>query len=226
MKKYLLISLLMLSISCKKQTAVCTGNCDTINVNGYLFNDVTNANAGVAPITLDWVKFTGLVSSQKNISSIQAKNDGTFNFSSNIDTSMFGQGYFLSVSMAHNDSYMTLPDNGTNSERMYEYNSNGFANLRLDVYPKTILKIKLNRIQNDNFKYFQVAYYFVDDADFFPFEILSPQDINKTELDVPTSTDLYTKIRVTKTDSAGTNTITLDSIKCTTNGTNNYTINF
>ena len=226
MRKFFLISLLFVNISCKKQTAVCTGNCDTINVNGYLFNNATNTNAGVAPISLDWVKFTGLIASRKNISSIKAKNDGTFDFSCNIDTAMFAQGYFLNVRVTDNDAYMTLPDHGANTERMYEYNSNGFANLRLDVYPKTILKINLNRIQNDNFKYFQISYYFVDDADFFPFEILSPADINKTELDVPTSTDLYTKIRITKTDSVGISTVTIDSIRCTKNGTNTYTINF
>jgi hypothetical protein len=224
MKKCFLISLLLVSISCKKQTAVCTGNCDLVNINGYLFNDASNSNAGVAPISLNWLKFTGIIFSQKNVSSINAKNDGTFNFSSNIDTTLFGQGYFLSIKVDDNDSYMTLPGNGAN--RMYNYNANGFTNLRLDVYPKTTLKIKLNRIQNDNFQYFQVAYYFVDNADFFPFEISSPQDINKTELDVPTSTDLYTKIRVTKTDSTGTSTMTIDSVKCIKNGTNNYTVNF
>jgi hypothetical protein len=147
---------------------VCTGNCDVVNINGYLFNDVSNSNAGVAPISLDWMKFTGLIFNQNNVSSISAKNDGTFNFSSNIDTTLFGQGYFLRLRVADNDSYMTLPDNGAN--RMYNYNANGFTNRRLDVYPKTILKIKLNRIQNDNFQYFAVSYYFKENADFFGIE--------------------------------------------------------
>jgi hypothetical protein len=226
MRKHFLIFLLLATVSCKKQPAVCTGNCETINVNGYLFNNVTNTNATVAPVSLDWVKFTALISNRKNISVIQSKNDGTFDFSSNIDTTMFGQGYFLDLRVANNDSYMTLADNGTNNKRMYEYSPNGFTNLRLEVYPKTVLKINLNRTQNDNLKYLQIAYYFVDNAEFLPFETLSPGDINKTELDVPTSTDLYTKIRVTKTDSAGISTTTIDSIRCTNNGTNSYTINF
>ncbi len=224
MKKYFLISLLLLSISCKKQIAVCTGNCDVVNINGYLFNGASNSNAGVAPISLDWQKFTGIIFSQKNVSSINAKSDGTFNFTSIIDTTLFEQGYFLSINVDDNNSYMTLPDNGVN--RMYNYNANGFTNLKLDVYPKTTLKIKLNRIQNDNFQYFAVSYYFIDNAEFFPFETSSPQDIYETELDVPTSTDLYTKIRVTKTSSTGTSTMTIDSIICTKNGPNNYTVNF
>ena len=121
---------------------------------------------------------------------------------------------------------MTLPDNGYGNQRMYNYNSNGFTNLRLDVYQKTTLKIKLNRVQNDSFQYFSVSYYFVDNAAFFAFEISSPQDINKTELDVPTAVNLYTKVSVTKTNSVGISTMTIDSIRCTKTGANNYTVNF
>jgi len=225
-KKYFLISLLLVSISCKKQIAVCTGNCDVINCNGYLFDSASNSNAGVAPISLDWVKFTGIIFNRKNISSVNTKNDGTFNFSSKIDTTLFGQGYFLSIRVADNDSYMTLPDNGNDNHRMYNYNSNGFTNLRLDVYQKTTLKIKLNRVQNDTFQYFSVSYYFADNAGFFPFEITSPQDTYKTELDVPTAVSLYTKINVTKRNSVGISSMTTDSIRCTKNGANNYTVNF
>jgi hypothetical protein len=219
--------ILVFSISCKKQSVICTGNCDAVNISGYLFDNVTNANAAtIAPISLDWVKFSGIISTQNNVSSIKTKADGTFDASLNIDTTLFRQGYFLSLEVANNDSYITVPDNGGNTERMYTYDPNRFTNLRLDVYPKTNLKIELNRIQNDSFQYFQVAYYFVDNAYFFPFTIGSPQDINKTALDVPTSADLFTKIAVTKRNSAGVSTMTIDSIRCTKNGPNIYTFNY
>jgi hypothetical protein len=119
---------------------------------------------------------------------------------------------------------MTLPR--PDDIRLYDLTTNSFANLNISVYPKVNLTIKLNRNQTDNFQYFQVAYYFVDNQDFFPFSILSPQDINQTQLIVPTSADIYTKIRVTKRNSSGVSTATLDSIKCLKGGTNIYTVNF
>ena len=226
MKTYIRIGLLFscFFLSCKKQKVVCTGNCYSLSVNGKVVNALTNTNPSNVPLIIEQVKFVGLFSSSKTVQEFSSKNDGTFSTAPSIDTTMFQNGYFLALKVKENNDYMTLPRPG--DTRLYDLTTNSFTNLNISVYPKVNLTIKLNRNQNDNFQYFQVAYYFVDNQDFFPFSILSPQDINQTQLIVPTSADIFTKIRVTKRDSNGVSTANLDSIKCVKGGTNIYTVNF
>jgi hypothetical protein len=226
MKTHIILGLLFscFFLSCKKEKVVCTGNCYSLNVNGKVVNALTNTNAPNVPLIIDQVKFVGLFSSSRNVQEFSSKSDGTFSTAASIDTTMFQDGYFLTLKVKENNDYMTLPRPG--STRLYDLSTNTFTNINISVYPKVNLTIKLNRIQNDDFKYFAVAYYFVDNQDFFPFSILSPQDINKTELIVPTSADIFTKIRVTKRNSSGVSTATLDSIKCVNGRTNMYTVNF
>jgi len=211
-------------LSCKKQEVVCTGNCYTLNVNGKVVNALTNINTPNVPLIIDQVKFVGLFSSSKTLQEFTSKSEGTFSAAPSIDTTMFQDGYFLALKVKENNDYMTLPR--PDDIRLYDLSTNSFSNLNIQVYPKAKLTIKLNRNQSDNFQYFQVAYYFVDNQDFFPFSILSPQDINQTQLIVPTSADIYTKIRVTKRNSSGVSIATLDSIKCLKNATNVYTVSF
>jgi hypothetical protein len=226
MKTYILLGLLFSCsfLSCKKQKVVCTGNCYSLNVNGKVVNVLTNTNVPNVPFIIDQVKFVGLVSSSKPVQEFSSKSDGTFSTAPSVDTTMFQNGYFLALKVKENNDYMTLPRPGDN--RLYDLTTKSFSNLNISVYPKVNMTIKLNRNQNDNFQYFQVAYYFVSNQDFFPFSILSPRDINQTQLIVPTSADIFTKIRVTKRNSSGVSTVTLDSIKCVKGGTNIYTVNF
>jgi hypothetical protein len=185
---------------------------------------LTNTPAPNVPLVVERVKFTGLVSSSQLVQSFNSDNAGIFNTTPILDSTMFNNGYFLSIKVINNNYYMELPDRGEN--RLYDLTSNTFNNLNISVYPKTNLTIKLNRNQTDNFQYFSISYYFIDNQEFFPFSILSPQDIAKTEIVVPTTTDLYTKIRVTKRNSSGVSMSTIDSIKCIKNLSNIFTVNF
>lgn len=210
--------------SCKKQTIVCTENCYNLNVNGKVVNALTNTNVSNVPLIIEQVKFLGIIPTSKIVQEFSSKTDGSFNESPSIDTTMFQNGYFLSLKVKENKDYMTLPRPG--DYRSSDLATNSFDNLNIPVYPKANLTIKLNRNQNDNFQYFSVAYYFVDSQDFFPFTRSSPQDINEKEIKVPTSADTFTKIRVTKRNADGVTTSTLDSIKCVKGGSNIYTVNF
>lgn len=220
----LFLLLTFILFSCKKQPLVCTGNCYSLNINGKVVNMLTNTPAPNVPLVVERVKFTGLVSSSQLVQSFNSDNAGIFNTTPIIDSTMFSNGYFLSIKVINNNDYMELPDRGEN--RLYDLTSNTFQNLNISVYPKTNLTIRLNRNQTDNFQYFSISYYFIDNQEFFPFSILSPQDIAKTEIVVPTTTDLYTKIRVTKRNSSGVSMSTIDSIKCIKNLSNIFTVNF
>ena len=210
--------------SCKKQPVICTENCFSLNINGSAFNKLTNTTAPNVPLVVDRVKFIGIASSSQPVQAFSSDNLGIFNTTISIDSTMFRNGYFLQIRVKDNNDYITLPDKG--EIRLYDLTNNTFKNLHISVYPKTNLTIKLNRNQTDNFQYFSVSYYFMDNQEFFPFSILSAQDITRSELVVPTTTDLFTKIRVTKRNSSGVSTSSIDSIQCFKNVNNIYTVNF
>ena len=223
MKTYLALAILLscLFFSCKKQNIVCTGNCYSLNVDGKVVNSLTNTVVADVPLIINQWRYTV---SRRTVDELSSNSAGIFNKDIRIDSTMFQNGYFLSLTVKENDNYMTLRDKG--NIRLYDLNSNTFSNSTITVYPKANLSIKLNRNQNDDFEYFQIVYYFVEHEEFFAFSILSPKDLDKKELIVPTSSDIFTKVRATKRNSNGVYTTTLDSIKCIKGGTNIYTVNF
>ena len=222
-KNFLLAFLCCFLLSCKKQFVVCTANCYSLPVDGKVVNSLTNANVPGVPLEISRVKFVGLASGSGTVQEFSTKADGNFSISPRVDTTMFQNGYFLSLRMRPNDNYITVP---SFDYRLYDLSVNTFSNMTLYVYPKVNLTIRLNRVQNDNFRYFSVDYYFVQNEVFPAYAALSPNDLNKTQLVVPTSADLYTKIKVIKTDQAGVSTMTVDSIRCLMNTANVYTVNF
>ena len=63
----------------------------------------------------------------------------------------------------------------------------------------------------------------------YDYNVQSPQEVidrNTNELNVETVADVYTKIKTVKAFANGTSTITLDSVKCTTNSTSIYDVTF
>lgn len=225
-----ILSVSFLVNSCKKQAPACTGNCETINANGSVVNKLTSATASGVPVSLSWVKFVGGFSQSEVITTVNSKTDGSFNFTSNVDTSYFSRGYFLSLSVGSNKEYIILGYSGLIETRTYSFNQNAFQNIQLEVYKKAILKIKLHRTQTDDFKGFSISHSnVVNDYYLYDYNVQSPQeviDINKSELDVSTVADVFTKIRVIKTLANGAVNTTIDSVKCTANAAGTYDVNF
>lgn len=224
---FLFLSIVIfLFVSCKKEKAICTGNCFHLKLKGRVINGLTKKNEPNIPLRIEQVKFqSSFYSTSKIVQDFSSDDGGRFDMFTSIDSTIFGQGYFLSIKVRENQDFMTLFDRGYNT-RVYDINTNTFDGITLTVYPKVYLKIKLNRTQTDNFQYFGIAYFFVQNEDFFPYSALSPESVHKTEIIVPTSADVFTKIRVSKRDSKGMSTMTVDSIKCTKGGLNTYTINY
>lgn len=235
MKRTYIILLALLTFSflinsCKKQAPACTGNCGTINANGDVINNLTSTSASGVPVSLSWVKFVGGFSQSEVITTVNSKSDGSFNFTSNVDTSYFSRGYFLSLSVGSNKEYIILGYSGLIETRTYSFDKNAFQNIQLEVYKKAILKIKLHRTQSDNFQSFSIAHSnVVDDVYLYDYNVQSPQeviDMNKSEIDVSTVADVFTKIRVIKTLNNGTVNTTIDSVKCSANTPGTYDVNF
>jgi len=224
-----LISVSIFTTACKKQAPVCTSNCGTINANGNVINKQTNTNALGVPVSLSWVKFVGGFSQKEVIATVNSKIDGSFNFTSNIDTTYFSKGYFLSLSVGKSNDYIVLGYSGLIETRTYVFDQNAFQAKQFEVYKKANLKLKLNRTLNDNFKSYAIAHANVGDFYLHNYNVQSPQEVldrNTSEINIETVADVYTKIKTVKTFANGTSTTTLDSIRCTTNSTSIYNIIF
>ena len=228
----ILLTLITVSIfitSCKKQAPVCTGNCGTINANGSVLNKLTTTSASGVPVSLSWVKFVGGFSQSEVIATVNSKTDGSFNFTSNIDTTYFSNGYFLSLSVGKSNDYIILGYSGLIETRTYSFDQNAFQAKQFEVYKKANLKIKLHRTLNDNFQSYAITHSNVTDDFLYDYNVQSPQEVidrNTSELNVVTVADVYTKIKTVKTFANGTSTITLDSVKCTTSSTSTYDVTF
>ena len=228
----ILLTLLLVSIfinSCKKQAPVCTGNCGTINANGTVLNKLTTTSASGVPVSLSWVKFVGGFSQSEVIATVNSKADGSFNFTSNIDTTYFSKGYFLSLSVGKSNDYIILGYSGLIETRTYSFDQNAFQNRQFEVYKKANLKIKLHRTLNDNFQSYALTHSNVTDFFLYDYNVQSPQEVidrNTSEINVETVADVYTKIKTVKTFANGTSTVTLDSVKCTTSSLTNYDVTF
>jgi hypothetical protein len=228
----ILLTILLLSIfinSCKKQAPACSGNCGTINSNGSVINKLTNTSAAGVPVSLNWAKFVGGFSQREVIATVNSKADGSFNFSSNVDTSYFSKGYFLSLRVDSGNDYIISGYSGVIETRTYSFDQNAFQNKQFEVYKKANLKIRLHRTLNDSFQSYSITHSNVDDFFLYDYNVQSPQEVidrNTSELNVVTVADVYTKIKTVKTFANGTSTTTLDSVICTTNSTGIYDVTF
>ena len=206
------------------------GNCGAINSNGNVINKLTNNNAANVPVSLSWVKFVAGFSQSEIITTVNSKSDGTFNFTSNVDTTYFNKGYFLSLSVGSNNEYLILGYSGLIETRAYTFDPNAFQGVQLEVYKKANLKLTLNRTQADNFQSFSISHSNVVNNFFiYDYNVESPQEVidrNTMEINVSTVADVFTKIRVIKTLVNGSSTSTLDSVKCTTNSKSIYNVTF
>ena len=229
-KIFLTILLFSIFISaCKKQAPVCTGNCGIINSNGSVINKLANTSAAGVPVSLNWAKFVGGFSQREVITTVNSKADGTFNFSSNIDTTYFSKGYFLSLGVGSGNNYIILGYSGVIETRTYSFDQNAFQNKQFEVYKKANLKIRLHRTLNDNFQSYSITHSNVDDFFLYDYNVQSPQEVidrNTSKLNVVTVADVFTKIKTLKTFANGTSTATLDSVICITNSTGIYDVTF
>lgn len=226
-KAILLLSLLSILISCKKAPQ-CSGSCEDINSNGRVINKLTNTGAPNVPVTLIWLKDRGGIFNDEIIKKVLSKADGSFDFTSSIDTTYFSRGYRLALKVNDSKNFKILGYSGVINIISDTYNSNAFINTLFDVYKKAKLQININRTLNDNFINYQVQYSNVSDFFLNAYYLESSQSIhvkNKT-IDIETVADIFTKIRVEKTFADGTKSVVVDSVKCTNSSNTIYNVTF
>ncbi|MDN3655636.1 hypothetical protein QWZ08_08365 [Ferruginibacter paludis] len=167
-----------------------------MNANGSVINKLTNTVAAGVPVSLSWVKFVGVFSQSEIIATVNSKADGSFNFTSNIDTTYFSKGYFLSVSVGKSNDYIILGYSGNIETRTYSFDQNAFQHKQFEVYKKATLKIRLHRTFNDTFKSYAITHANVTEDYLYDYNVQSPQEVidrNTSEINVETVADVYTK---------------------------------
>ncbi|HRN56422.1 MAG TPA: hypothetical protein PLS00_12040 [Niabella sp.] len=96
-------------------------------------------------------------------------------------------------------------------------------NLRITMYPKADLSIRLMRNQNNNYFLFDIIYQYSPTR----IGIFSKSgNLTDTILNVETSANIYTKIEWTESYGFGQTTRFVDSIKCSPGNNNSFIINY
>lgn len=221
---------LFLFPSCKKQAAICSGNCGEITAAGKVVNELTGTPVSGVPVSLAWTKFSGGIEKKEVIGTVQSNDDGSFILNATLDTMKFNDGYTLYLSAESNDEYMILGYSGTIGQASYSFDPTAFANLRFDVYRKAALRIRLHRILNDDFKSFSISHSNVVPELFQnDYLVQSPQEVinrNQSYVDKKTVADIYTRIRTEKVLPDGTTQTTVDSVICGAAGETVYDVFF
>jgi hypothetical protein len=191
-------------------------------------NKLTGTAAVGVPVSLYWTKFVGTFPDDLIITTVNSKNDGSFDFTAHIDTTYFSQHYSLALRVNSNNEYFLL-NYGVIYKQTSTFDLNAFQNIQFEVYKKANLKLRLHRTASDNFQLYEVSHSNVVDGDFRGdyyndnYQAALP---NPNEVNVETVADVYTKIKTSKTSANGTITETLDSVKCTSTVTSTVDINF
>ncbi|POY39194.1 hypothetical protein C3K47_01475 [Solitalea longa] len=222
-KLFAILALPFLINSCEKEAPPCSGNCASLRVDGNVINKLDSTVASGVTVILSWSKSV-YISQDQVISKVNSKKDGTFNFTSNIDTTYFSRGYFLTLRVSSNNEYSILGYSGLINTEAYFFDPNAFQNIHFEVYKKAKLKLKLHRSRNDSIQSFSISHSdILPDFFIYDYNVVYPQE---GEINVSTVADVFTKIRVIKTLINGVTTTTIDSIKCLSNSTLVYDINF
>jgi len=230
MKIIIGLSLLLMLLSCRKETIICNSNCAPIIISGTTFNKTTNKVQPNIPISLNWVRTTICICSQKNVFTGQSGSDGIFTISANIDSTMF-RNHGLRLYVSKNDDFIVIRDSPfINDDSFRFYIPGGYPPVQLNIYPQATLKILLQRSQTDNFESFNIQHSSINEyntvSDYY---VSSPQEVidrNIKELIVPTVADVFTKIITTKRINILQTITKIDSVRCTKGGNNIFTVVF
>ena len=218
---FLLLTILII-ISCKKNN--CNGDCREIQISGQVIDTSNNKGLANVPIQVYWQDRGFCIScTQMHVNNSKTNNQGSFDFIVTVDRERF-ETDFLYVEAAIPNGYI---HSYSKTERVeYDYITqydNQVSGLRFVMYPKANLLIKLVKNQNDNFNFFDVKYtYSPTSIGIFN----SSGAFTDTAFNVETSANIFTKIEWRKGYGFGQSKNFVDSIKCSSQSNNSFTINY
>ena len=215
MKKVIVILMACCLICACRKYETCETNCSNFTFKGRVLNMETNTGIPNAAIEVKWrysVGF-GFGGDSKDIACEKTDNQGNFNFTTAIDTSLFGK-YSIEVSMATDNSNFLYIPSPFDKHSIHQIFSNNSENLLFQVFPKANLTFKIN-YPVSNSKSESIDYAFAPNYGYVFFWNKSPNsNVRDTTITVETASGILTKVKWYKKDARGNNVVATDSIKC------------
>lgn len=213
--------------SCEKDQPDCTGNCVSVRISGRVYDKTSGMGFKDVPVEVKWVKACIGCTSYK-IAEGNTKNDGSFDFTKIIDSSFF-DNYSLIVRIPNDTNYVSPFDFHSNIYHQKDFgflNLNALQQVEFQLFPKTLLKINLHRVQNDAFNIFSLKSIYTGYYSAGGYSVVGQQNARDTTLFFRTAAGVLTKIVYGKTLSGNQQNDRLDSIFCTQTGANTLDINY
>ncbi len=223
----IIIAICILCNACEKDQPDCTGNCVSIRISGRVYDKTTGVGFKDVPVEVKWLKPCIGCTTYK-VAEGNTKSDGSFEFTKTIDSGFF-KNYALAVRIPTDTNYLSIPGSGginNLEERFYTLDVNALQQVRFEYFPKTFLKIRLHRSQNDVFSYYNLGVLFTDNFSVGYYTVAGQQNARDTTLIFKTAANVYTKVLSGKiVNSIQVNSRT-DSVICTQTGTNILDVNY
>jgi hypothetical protein len=232
-KSYLLFWLpfliLLLFVSCRKETPECTGNCMEVKFAGRVFNRSTNTPLKNQMVTVAMRPngYCLLCLTNYKIGMVKTGSDGRFDLRITIDSTWMTENHFT-ASVKVPDGYIMYPepvgpgigdDPEYSSLSFYDLDPARMGNMSFEFYPEVLLKINLHRtttVSQD--RSLGLSFTINDRTSVWGLvESLSNAD---TSLTINTAAFLYTTVVARKFIATGTVRTKTDSVYCRPGETN------
>lgn len=215
--------------SCKKDilNKKCLQNCKTYNIKGRFYDGTTNEGFVNTPVNLKWDYFRYCIfcPSSKDVYSGKADATGDFNFTVDLDTSLFND-YSLQLTTPKFNNYFELfPRDILKSDLQQN------AMINVAYYPIANLELHLHRTQTDIIKNLNILHVWKatvsgETITSYDYTGQTPQIIGDTILNIKAPASISTKIYITKSLSNGNRVEITDSLVCVKNTNNIFHMNF
>ncbi|HEX2534136.1 MAG TPA: hypothetical protein VHK69_10395 [Chitinophagaceae bacterium] len=215
LRSLLIVALLPLLVTCKKEGRTCKGHCVEINVSGRAFDAATGIGFNRLQVTVHWkASFTmgGLAPAPEKVFSGKTDENGFFSFVITVDTTLFARNH-LSVQVPVRQGYLRQSHNHQETY-LFHYDPGGLARLSFEQYPKADLTLRLRRTGSGPFLYFSVEHFYTPRVQYSDLLFTSVQQARDTVIRTETAAHIPTYIRSVKTAGFGSYTEKIDSIRC------------
>lgn len=226
MKNLLLALAFLTFISCKKELEQhCYNSCVTIN--GQVKNMETKEGIKDVPVLVlleeSQISFPYF---PKKITKANTDKFGNFKIIVPVDSSYFRNSYHLSVQIpANNKDFLYIPNAFSNDFSYFNIDSVGTYDMTFEVYPKSILNIKVVHPQNNNLVGGSINHYYGIQSH-SDYSWTNKSITKDTILKVETGDGVFTKILWYKYEANGSQQIYQDSVLCKRNAVNTFEVTF
>ncbi len=152
----------------------CESDCYPIDLRGTAYNTVTGSPMKGVPVRLRWVDPGCFLCFGQIIHEAVTNSKGEYHFTSLIDTTLFSTDHHLIISLPYEGDHIAFPPN--DYHYIWKLADTFQDSLNLELAYPTDLEIKIERVESDNLKVFDVSYSYGTHHTFYPYHITITND--------------------------------------------------